>query len=140
MSPVSPILKTYTPPSKKRYKVTAEQQKRNELLEFACDKLRNLSNDNDVLAKSWALELNKLEPDQKLFVQKAINDILFEARLKTLNRNSIQINQQCSKNILLETPVYTSSNSSWEYLNNTVSSTYTSFNDLFHDPQYNDSH
>jgi len=78
-----------------------------------------LSNDNDILAKFWALELNQLVPDQKLFAQKAINDILFEAKLKSLNRNSVQINHQCSRNTLLETPMHTSSNSSWNYSNNT---------------------
>ncbi|KAL4085192.1 hypothetical protein QTP88_027051 [Uroleucon formosanum] len=136
ISPNSPIMTTYTPPSKKKYNIT-DQQKRNELLQFACDKLQNLSNDNDILAKSWALELNQLEPDQKLFAQKAINDILFEARLKTLNRNSVQIYHQCSSNTLLETPMYTSSNSSWNYSNNTERSTYTSISDVFCDPQYN---
>lgn len=136
ISPDSPILTTYTSLSKKKYKIT-DQQKRNELLKFACDKLRNLSNDNDILAKSWALELNQLEPNQKLFAQKAINDILSESRLKTLNRNSVQINHQCSRNTLLETPMYTSSNSSWDYSNNTATSTYTSINDVFCDPQYN---
>lgn len=134
----SPILTTYTPSSKKRLKVTPDQQKRNELLEFACNKLRSLSNDDEVLAKSWALELNKLEADQKLFAQKAINYVLFEARLNTLNRDSVQINHQCTKKPILETPTYTSSNGSWDYSNNTVSSIYTPINDIFHGSQYND--
>lgn len=50
------------------YKIT-DQQKRNDLLEFAYEKLQNLSNGNDILSKSWALELNQLELNQKLFAQ-----------------------------------------------------------------------
>lgn len=48
--------------------------------------------DNEVISQYWANELKHLDPDQKVFAQKAINDILFEGRMKTLNRYSVQIN------------------------------------------------
>lgn len=49
--------------------------------------------ENEVISKYWANELKYLDPDQKLFAQKAINDVLFEARMKTLNRYSVEINR-----------------------------------------------
>lgn len=42
----------------------------------------------------WASKLQTLDSNQKLFAEKAINDILFEAQLGTLNRNSVHINPQ----------------------------------------------
>ncbi|CAK1585835.1 unnamed protein product [Parnassius mnemosyne] len=45
------------------------------------------------LAKVWAAKLTKLESTQKLFAEKAINDILFEAQLGKLNKNSVKVNE-----------------------------------------------
>ncbi|XP_055855149.1 uncharacterized protein LOC129918564 [Episyrphus balteatus] len=47
---------------------------------------------NDELAKIWTTKLNQLKPLQRLFAEKAINDVLFEAQLGTLHRHSVQIN------------------------------------------------
>ncbi|CAG9773326.1 unnamed protein product [Ceutorhynchus assimilis] len=44
------------------------------------------------IAQVWANKLKALEPNQKLFAEKAINDMLFEARLGTLQRDSVKIN------------------------------------------------
>jgi len=68
----------------------------NELLSLACGYLakdNNQSSDLDI-AKVWASKLQTLDSNQKLFAEKAINDILFEAQLGTLNRNSVHINPQ----------------------------------------------
>lgn len=70
-----------------------EERCRTDLLDLACDKLRESYMEDEVISKYWANELKYLEPDQKLFAQKAINDVLFEARMKTLNRYSVQINR-----------------------------------------------
>lgn len=68
----------------------------NELLSLACGYLakdNNQGSDLDI-AKVWASKLKTLDSNQKLFAEKAINDILFEAQLGTLNRNSVHINPQ----------------------------------------------
>uniref|UniRef100_A0A336M2Q4 CSON010904 protein n=1 Tax=Culicoides sonorensis TaxID=179676 RepID=A0A336M2Q4_CULSO len=75
---------------------SSETRCKNDLIELACDKLREFCTEDDLLSKYWANELKYIDPDQKLFAQKAINDILFEARMKTLHRNSVQINQTYS--------------------------------------------
>jgi hypothetical protein len=93
-TPVTPVSISHEPLKKKKRK-NSEKQKMNDLLELACNRLQQSTSDSDILAKFWALELQKLEPDQQLFAQKAISDILFEARLKTLHRNSVRINHSC---------------------------------------------
>lgn len=42
----------------------------------------------------WTSKLKTLDSNQRIFAEKAINDVLFEAQLGTLNRNSVQINPQ----------------------------------------------
>lgn len=40
-----------------------EEKRKNDLLELACNHLQQSTSDNNILAKSWAIELEKLEPD-----------------------------------------------------------------------------
>ncbi|XP_067014601.2 uncharacterized protein [Anabrus simplex] len=82
-------------PPIKKWRVQGKASKKNKLLDLACDYLSRPSNDNSSeysVAKVWAQKLKELEPRQKLFAEKAINDILFEAQLSNLNRNSVQSN------------------------------------------------
>jgi hypothetical protein len=44
------------------------------------------------IASAWAVELQKMEPQQQLFAKKAINDVLFEGQMGTLHRDYVQIN------------------------------------------------
>ncbi|XP_063537807.1 uncharacterized protein LOC134747156 [Cydia strobilella] len=45
------------------------------------------------LAHIWSQKLEKMEPMQRLLAEKAINDVLFEAELGNLNKNSVKINE-----------------------------------------------
>lgn len=48
------------------------------------------------MAKIWANKLKNLDPNQRLFSENLINNILFEAQLGALNENSVQINESYS--------------------------------------------
>ncbi|KAJ8926229.1 hypothetical protein NQ314_021417 [Rhamnusium bicolor] len=73
----------------------------NELLSLACKYLTRPStedegngNDNFLnLAKLWATKLKNLDQWQRIFPEKTINDILFEAELGNLRQDSVKINQ-----------------------------------------------
>lgn len=96
MSVVNTESKLGGPPKKILKNRDNEEKRKNDLLELACNRLSVANSDNEILSKSWAIQLAKLDPDQKLYAQKEINDILFEAQLKTLHRNSLSINHVCS--------------------------------------------
>ena len=49
--------------------------------------------DIPTIAKAWGEKIQTLDPKQRIFAEKAINDILFEASIGTLHRNSVRINE-----------------------------------------------
>lgn len=48
------------------------------------------------IAKVWGEKLTDLNPRQRLFAEKAINDVLFEAGLGNLHKDSVKINVSSS--------------------------------------------
>jgi hypothetical protein len=52
-------------PKRKLLADMEERDKRNKLLEFACDHLCSMSDDVEILARSWAMDFRKLKPDQQ---------------------------------------------------------------------------
>lgn len=81
------------PSTKSRPKATASKQ--NELLTLACHYLKTDDKGNkfDNIAKVWADKLKELEPNQRMYAEKAINDIFFGASLNGLHKNSVKINE-----------------------------------------------
>lgn len=65
------------------------------LISLACKRLSQPKNEFDLIAKTWANDLQKMDYMQQLYAKKAISEILFEGQLGNLNRNSFQINQTC---------------------------------------------
>jgi len=62
------------------------------LMGVACKRLCEPEDDNTNIARAWVNELRQMEPQQQLLAKKAINDILFEGRMGSLDRYSVQIN------------------------------------------------
>lgn len=56
-------------------------------------------NESDILAKGWAIKLNRLPPDQRRYAEKIINDTLFEAEMGTLTRNGVDFLSSSSSSI-----------------------------------------
>ena len=69
-----------------------------QLVGLATEYFKKPEGEEDVLAKSWAYKLKRLVGNQKLFAEKLINDILFEAEMGNLTREGVrhQMSQQLS--------------------------------------------
>jgi len=74
---------------RRREKRTTEG-KRNELLELTC-KRQEPGYDNSHTIWTLVNELKQMEPQQQVLANKAINDILFEGRIGSLNIYSSQM-------------------------------------------------
>jgi len=75
--------------SKKKSRKLDESQ---ELISLARKRLQQPQSEFGKTASAWAVELQKMEPQQQLFAKMAINNILFEGQMGTLRRDSVQIN------------------------------------------------
>lgn len=76
------------PPKKRKLYIQDEDT------EFvACERLKEpRENEYDIIAKVWALELQKMSQEQQIYAKKAIHDVIFEGQLGNLHRHSIQFN------------------------------------------------
>jgi len=94
----------HEPPNKKR------KMQNSRKIQSAKKQLQKSTSVNNILANTWTTELNNVEPDQQLFAQNAISNIIHQARLKTLNHNSVQINPSFMNESCLyfvsPTPIY----------------------------------
>lgn len=52
----------------------------------------------------WSQKLDKLNPIQKLYAEKFINEILLEAELGNLGKNSVQINSPTQDLLVTQSP------------------------------------
>ncbi|KAJ8929673.1 hypothetical protein NQ314_017600 [Rhamnusium bicolor] len=95
-SSVTSLKSPAAPTARKRPKGPIAKQ--NELLALVCNYLKSPDKEDtndefENIAKVWAHKLRNLEPGQRMFAEMEINDILFEAGLNALHRNSVKVNE-----------------------------------------------
>lgn len=89
----------------KKQRVVGSITKQNELLSLTSKYLqesKQSENNCPTVAKVWGEKLISLDPLQRIFAEKAINDVLFEASLGNLHRHSIKINEDCHQSPSLQ--------------------------------------
>lgn len=60
-----------------------------ELLNIALEYIKKNDGEKNAIAKIWALKLTKMKPNQRIWAEKFINDILTEGELGTLHRHYV---------------------------------------------------
>lgn len=95
-SSIQQTAKSSLQPPQKKMRLLGPIARQNQLIQKACSFLESSNKPQQeipIIAKVWGEKLHTLSPQQRLFAEKAINDILFEASLETLHRNSVRINE-----------------------------------------------
>lgn len=65
---------------------------KNQLLQLVLKLMQNCTDEDVLLVRTWIADYKSLRPEQKMYVRKAIQQILFEALYGALKRGSIVIN------------------------------------------------
>ncbi|XP_045502696.1 uncharacterized protein LOC123699725 [Colias croceus] len=78
----SPIASSANKIIKKRKTYQNEESLANNFLKTSDEEI-------DIIAKSWAIKLKRLNPLQRRFAEKIINDVLFEGEMETLTRDGV---------------------------------------------------
>jgi len=76
----------------KRRKYAKAFDRQDELISLACEHLQKPEDEFLIMAKAWAIDLSKMDPEQLLLAKKKINDIIFEGLSGNLHRPSVKIN------------------------------------------------
>ncbi|XP_045768334.1 uncharacterized protein LOC123869450 [Maniola jurtina] len=80
------------PPQKMKKKILHREQIRTHHRPQPYQHQHQCQRISNPLAIEWSETLARLDPLQKLYAKKAINDVLFEAELGNLHKNSVRIN------------------------------------------------
>lgn len=85
-----------TVPPVKKQKIIESIAKQTELVTQECKNLGSsqpTENNLPSIARVWGEKLLTLDKEQRLYAEKAVNDVLFEASLGNLHRHSVKINE-----------------------------------------------
>ncbi|XP_071056913.1 uncharacterized protein [Onthophagus taurus] len=105
-----------------------------DLLAIVSNKLQNNKEDDqfDCIGKTVAVKLRMLPNDQRIFAEKLINDVLFEAELSALNRTTkVVANNNIQENVGYPSNNQNHTNGNWgehQNYNNTLVGYITNFN------------
>lgn len=82
----------------------------NEVSTASFEYTQSNEDETEVLGRFWMLEYKKLQPDQQMLAKRAVNEILFQAALGTLQGHSVIIaltfcNNISNFNLLIDLPI-----------------------------------